>query len=98
MAKSKPVGVRFNEDLLNKLIQSGVVTSPQKALILYESAFLQNQTVADYFHKPTLQNAINFEGLKGRNTSVKLNEEIETESKSNLNRMIEENRKKYLKQ
>jgi hypothetical protein len=39
MAKTKPIGVRFDEILLNKLKEAGLADSPQKALNLYERAY-----------------------------------------------------------
>ena len=39
MAKTKPIGVRFDEDLLSDLKEKGLATSPQKALNLYEKTF-----------------------------------------------------------
>ena len=38
MAKTKPIGVRFDEELLGKLKERGITTA-QKALILYEAAY-----------------------------------------------------------
>jgi len=38
MAKTKPIGVRFDEELLGKLKERGINTA-QKALILYEAAY-----------------------------------------------------------
>lgn len=38
MAKSKPIGVRFDEDLFNEVKKRGIKTA-QQALSLYESAY-----------------------------------------------------------
>jgi len=42
MAKTKPIGVRFDEELLNKVKEAGIAKSPQKALNLYEGAYLKS--------------------------------------------------------
>lgn len=39
--KTKPIGVRFDEDLLNKVKTSGLAESPQKALNLYEKSYVE---------------------------------------------------------
>lgn len=39
--KTKPIGVRFDENLLNDLKQGGLASSPQKALNLYEEAYVK---------------------------------------------------------
>jgi len=39
--KTKQTGVRFNDDLLQKLIKSGLARSPQTALNLYETSYLE---------------------------------------------------------
>lgn len=44
MAKTKPIGVRFDEDLLNSLKDADIVSSPQKALNLYEETYLRSVT------------------------------------------------------
>lgn len=41
MAKTKPIGVRFDEDLLNTVKEAGLAKSPQKALNLYEGSYLE---------------------------------------------------------
>jgi len=41
MAKTKPIGVRFDEDLLNKLKEANIIDSPQKALNLYEKSYVE---------------------------------------------------------
>lgn len=41
MAKTKPIGVRFDEELLNKLKNANIVDSPQKALNLYERSYIE---------------------------------------------------------
>ncbi len=40
MAKTNPIGVRFDKDLLEKLISEQVVKSPQKALNLFEKTYI----------------------------------------------------------
>lgn len=40
MGKTKPIGVRFDEELLGKLKSAGIASSPQKALNLYEKAYV----------------------------------------------------------
>ena len=42
MAKTQPTGVRFNKDLLESLFESGIARSAQKALNLYEKAYLES--------------------------------------------------------
>ena len=44
MAKTKPIGVRFDEELLNSLKEADIVSSPQKALNLYEETYLKSVT------------------------------------------------------
>lgn len=44
MAKTKPIGVRFDEELLNSLKDADIVSSPQKALNLYEETYLRSVT------------------------------------------------------
>jgi len=41
MAKTRQVGVRFDEELLKKVKDAGLATSPQKALNLYERSYLE---------------------------------------------------------
>lgn len=41
MNKTNPIGVRFNQELLNKLKEKGIVASPQRALNLYEKSYLE---------------------------------------------------------
>ena len=41
MAKTRQVGVRFDEELLMKVKDAGLATSPQKALNLYERSYLE---------------------------------------------------------
>jgi len=41
MAKSKPIGVRFDDELLSKLKNANIVDSPQKALNLYEKSYIE---------------------------------------------------------
>lgn len=41
MAKTNPIGVRFNEELLNKLKEASLADSPQKALNLYERSYVE---------------------------------------------------------
>lgn len=41
MAKTKPIGVRFDEELLNTVKSASLATSPQKALNLYERSYLE---------------------------------------------------------
>lgn len=41
MAKTKPIGVRFDETLLNDLKNAGLADSPQKALNLFERSYLE---------------------------------------------------------
>lgn len=41
MAKTKPIGVRFDEELLNKVKEASLATSPQKALNLYEKSYVE---------------------------------------------------------
>lgn len=43
MAKTNPIGVRFDSDLLETLKEAGLINSPQKALNLYERSYLQLQ-------------------------------------------------------
>lgn len=42
MAKTNPIGVRFNEELLNTLKESSIADSPQKALNLYERTYVES--------------------------------------------------------
>lgn len=44
MAKTKPIGVRFDEELLNSLKDADIISSPQKALNLYEETYLRSVT------------------------------------------------------
>jgi len=41
MAKTNPIGVRFDEELLSKVKEASLATSPQKALNLYEKSFIE---------------------------------------------------------
>lgn len=41
MAKTKPIGVRFDESLLEALKNSSIADSPQKALNLYERSYVE---------------------------------------------------------
>ena len=41
MGKTKPIGVRFDEELLNKVKGASLATSPQKALNLYERSYVE---------------------------------------------------------
>ena len=41
MAKTNPIGVRFDEELLNKLKEANIIDSPQKALNLYEKSYVE---------------------------------------------------------
>lgn len=41
MAKTKPLGVRFDEELLKKVKDAGLAASPQKALNLYEKSYIE---------------------------------------------------------
>ena len=41
MAKTKPIGVRFDKDLLETLEKVSSANSPQKALNLYEKSYLE---------------------------------------------------------
>lgn len=41
MAKTNPIGVRFDKDLLEKLISDEIITSPQKALNLFEKTYTE---------------------------------------------------------
>ena len=41
MAKTKPIGVRFDEELLNKVKEANIAASPQKALNLYEKSYVE---------------------------------------------------------
>lgn len=41
MAKTNPIGVRFDEGLLNSVKEAGLAKSPQKALNLYEGSYLE---------------------------------------------------------
>jgi hypothetical protein len=41
MAKTNPIGVRFDSELLEKLKTSSIADSPQKALNVYERSFLE---------------------------------------------------------
>lgn len=40
MRKTKPIGVRFDSELLEKLKNASIVDTPQKALNLYEKTYL----------------------------------------------------------
>ena len=40
MPKTKPIGVRFTETLLNDLKVAGIALTPQKALNLYERTYI----------------------------------------------------------
>lgn len=39
MAKTNPIGVRFNKELLDAFKDSGIEVTPQKALSIYEAEF-----------------------------------------------------------
>lgn len=39
MAKTKPIGVRFDKDLLDAIKEKGFADSPQKSLNLYEETY-----------------------------------------------------------
>jgi tRNA U34 5-methylaminomethyl-2-thiouridine-forming methyltransferase MnmC len=41
MAKTNPIGVRFDEELLNKVKDANIASSPQKALNLYEKSYVE---------------------------------------------------------
>lgn len=41
VGKTKPIGVRFDEELLNKVKGASLATSPQKALNLYERSYVE---------------------------------------------------------
>lgn len=41
MAKTNPIGVRFDEELLNKVKEAALANSPQKALNLYEKSYVE---------------------------------------------------------
>ena len=41
MAKTKPIGVRFDEELLTNIKNAGLADSPQKALNLYERSYIE---------------------------------------------------------
>lgn len=41
MAKTNPIGVRFDVELLEKVKSADLAASPQKALSVYENAFRQ---------------------------------------------------------
>jgi hypothetical protein len=41
MAKTNPIGVRFDQELLNSVKEAGIADSPQKALNLYERSYLE---------------------------------------------------------
>lgn len=41
MAKTNPIGVRFDEELLNKLKEADIAKTPQKALNVYEKSYVE---------------------------------------------------------
>ena len=41
MAKTNPIGVRFDEELLNKLKEADIAKTPQKALNIYEKSYVE---------------------------------------------------------
>ena len=41
MAKTKPIGVRFDEELLDKLKEADIAKTPQKALNIYEKSYVE---------------------------------------------------------
>ena len=41
ITKTGQIGVRFNKDLLEGVVSAGIADSPQKALNLYESSYLE---------------------------------------------------------
>lgn len=45
MAKTNPIGVRFDEDLLKELKDDNLATSPQKALNFYEGYYQISKAV-----------------------------------------------------
>lgn len=47
MAKTKPIGVRFREDILDSLKTKFSVGSPQKALVFLESFYVQHHKLAE---------------------------------------------------
>lgn len=42
MAKTNPIGVRFDGNLLNTLKEASIATTPQKALNLYEKTYMES--------------------------------------------------------
>lgn len=48
MAKTKPIGVRFDQDLLSELKEQGVANTPQKALNYISEFYKKNRKDKDW--------------------------------------------------
>lgn len=52
MNKTNPIGVRFRQDLLDKLKSEHGIDSPQKALVFYERFYAQHHLLAKDVKNP----------------------------------------------
>src|SRR6185503_20596849 len=48
MAKTKPIGVKFNEDMLENFKEDKIADSPQKALNFLYQFYIEHKTKLDY--------------------------------------------------
>lgn len=109
--KTKQIGVRFNKDLLEGVVKGELARSPQMALNLYEKSFIElvelkvkkNNQPENKQKIEEERNVPNEAASKAKNPlteseSVKLPENNATTTvMTDLEKRIEENRKKYLK-
>lgn len=76
MAKTKPIGVRFDEDLLNEVKANRAADSPQRALNLYEKTYKESLVVVQDLTKSNVsvnppKQAENTDGTeKGRKEQI----------------------------
>ena len=68
MNKTKPIGVRFRPDLLEKLKNEYGIDSPQKALVFYERFFAAHSNLAKEVKPPLRDKEAHEAALKAQKT------------------------------
>lgn len=88
MKKTNPIGVRFDQDLLDDLKKKKIAQTPQQALNEYETVYKISQRIKE---KPKVRDLNN----EGKETNREINNPLKEESA--IEKMIRENKEKNLK-
>lgn len=89
MAKTKPIGVRFREDILDSLKTKFSVGSPQKALVFLESFYVQHHKLAENIIDVLKKEKNNVPGIdKTLDVGVTVNEVLSDSEKTAIKERI----------